>query len=133
MLLWLPWKKQVQVSGKVVDRATAQPVAQARVIVTLVCNGFPYESYYGYGLATGVDGTFSLESVAPQRYNYFFVEASAPNDEYDCVTPDGQHVILRTDLLPTYHGSSPRLHYDNFGGVARFGKSRHLIFVGEGW
>jgi hypothetical protein len=132
-LTWLPWRSHVQTSGVVIDGVSGLPIENARVIVTLVRNGFPYSSYMGYGTVTDSNGRFSLNIVTPRRFNYAFVEASAPNDDYGAVTPAEGDVTVTVAPLPEIKRRSPRLHYDQFGGAAGFNHARPLMFVGGGW
>lgn len=132
-IVWLPWKKHVAISGTVVDQETGEPVADARVIVTLVRNGFPYQNFMGYGLRADEKGKFVLDVVAPSRFNSMLVEASAPNDQYAILNSTGEHVILKVGPLPAYKRESPHLHYAEFSGLAGFGVGNPLNFIGPGW
>jgi hypothetical protein len=133
-ILWLPRKTHVNITGRVVDGEREQPIANARVIVTLVRNGFPYDSYMGYGLVTDAKGDFQLDTDPPRSFSDVFIEASTPANEYAKVNAQEEaRVVLRTSAIPANKRNSPRFRYDNFRGLAGFGVGNELIFIGQSW
>jgi hypothetical protein len=130
----LPRKTHVNVGGVVLDGNTGEPIANARVIVTLVRNGFPYDSYIGYGVVTDDNGNFELNTATSRAFNSIFIEASTPADQYAKVNAkDDERLVLRTSPLPQNKINSPRLRYARFRGLAAFGNGNELNFVGESW
>jgi hypothetical protein len=131
---WLGRHTRVNIAGQVVDSTTGKPIGNARVIVTLVRNGFPYETYVGFGLVTDNDGTFALSTDSPKSFNHVFIEASTPDDRYAKVNARAKdHVNLRASFLPINKRNSPRLRYNRFRGLAGFGDGNELNFVKESW
>jgi hypothetical protein len=118
----------------VIDAATNQPVAHARVVVSVHFAKFLALRHHYYGLIADENGAFSVAAEAPFDIHYSLVEASAPGDLYDRVKVSGRPVELRLKPLPKELQRFHWTHYKNFTGedhVSTF--DGEMEFLDEGW
>lgn len=132
---WYPKRIIVSVSGVVVDAETRRPIDQAHVLIVLHRNGFPYESYAGYGLITDEQGRFSIQQKASNTFSHIHVEASTPTNKYGMENDVRDYVVIEVKPLSERFQNRRSMHYDNFGGDNLLGhlSGRPLIFVDSDW
>jgi hypothetical protein len=135
-IYFIPWRRNVHISGIVVDLGTNLPIAKARIIVTLRKRGFPYDAMIAkYGLITDARGRFALDRQAPRRYHDMWIEASTPSDNFGSVNLSGESedVVVKTDTLPNVLQGLPRMHYGAFAGGAPYMGIKRVEFINEDW
>lgn len=125
------WSTHVYVDGVVVDRATQEPVPNARVLVTLSPRGLKVLPMIQYGLVADGKGRFHLDRKAPRRFRDVTVAASSPSNLYGYVRLTGwsEDAVVYVEPLSAKLKEVPGLRYERFGD----GWPYEFEFVGESW
>lgn len=92
------WHEELDVQGVVVDAASGEPVADARVVVIADYALFMAYRPYAFATETDDDGAFSAKAELPEPCNGVHVYASTPTDGF--AQEEWQSAPLRLTATP---------------------------------
>lgn len=129
----VPLRSHVAISGTVRSGTSGDVVADAKVLITLRRNGFPFDSYSTIAIMTDADGHFVVDERAAHRFNDIFVEAITPDNEFGQVRDADDQVAIIASVLPTSLRGMSAFQYNTFCGGYIFGRDPDVKFIGRAW
>lgn len=123
--------RYASISGQIIDDTTGQPVAKAKIIVTLWSKGMLNSVPFHSGAISDENGQFSVDLTAPFSIREINIEAASPANKYGvlAIKGDGNYVVRVKDLADWQKESRGIYLYESFSGM--WSKGRDVVFPKE--